>query len=189
MEASKTTLECLAMSIENIATAMQRVESVFMRRPEAGIHDDAPATASLDGDVKVITRHVDGTQLVTDMPRELGGSGEYVTPGWLFRAGLASCAATSIALRAATEGVGLTLLEVIARSRSDARGLLGMSEPSGEPVYAGPFDMQLHVRIGADGVAAERLRGLVEDSLRHSPIPNAVAHATQLALHIDVQAS
>jgi uncharacterized OsmC-like protein len=176
------------MSLENIATAMQRVKSAFMRRPEAGIHDDAPATASWDGDVKVITRHADGTQLVTDMPRELGGSGEYVTPGWLFRAGLASCAATSIALAAAAKGLRLTELEVTASSRSDARGLLGMSEPSGDPVYAGPFDMQLHVRIRADGVSAELLREMVEGSLRHSPIPNAVSHATPLVLHIDVDA-
>ena len=31
-----------------------------------------------------------GATLLTDMPPELGGSGDQVTPGWLMRAGLAS---------------------------------------------------------------------------------------------------
>jgi uncharacterized OsmC-like protein len=61
------------------------------------------------------------------MPSEVGGSGDQVTPGWLFRAGLASCAATRIAMAAAAEGIELATLEVRASSRSDTRGLLGMT--------------------------------------------------------------
>src|SRR5580658_4969115 len=34
-----------AMTTEDIAAAMQRVESVLKRRPATGIHDDPPATA------------------------------------------------------------------------------------------------------------------------------------------------
>ena len=173
------------MSLQNIATALKRVETALTRRPEAGLHDDTPAAARWQGGTGVVTRHDNGTALPTDMPRELGGSGEHVTPGWLFRAGLASCAVTSIVFVAAAEGIALTTLEVRATSRSAARGLLGMADASGEAVYAGPGELTLQVRIAAEGVPAERLRALVEAGLRHSPIPNAASHATPYALHID----
>lgn len=174
------------MAQQDIAAALHRVRSVFQRRPEAGMHDDAPAAARWLQGTRVVAHHANGHTLATDMPAELGGSGDEVTPGWLLRAGLASCAATSIVLGAATEGLVLSALEVRATSRSDARGLLGMADAAGAPVYAGPGDVTLHVHISADGVAPERLRALVEAALRQSPIPNAVSQATPLALHIEV---
>lgn len=175
------------MSNAAIAAALRRVEAVLTRRPETGVHDDAPATACWQRGTRVVASHANGTQIESDMPAELGGSGDRVTPGWLFRAGLAACAATSIQLAAVAAGIELDALEVRAESRSDARGLLGMADHDGEPVGAGPFDLQLQVRIAADGVAPERLRALVQDGLRRSPIPNAVTCATALALHIDVE--
>jgi uncharacterized OsmC-like protein len=174
------------MTMQDIATALQRAKAVFHRRPEAGLHDDAPATACWQGGTRTVSSHANGIRMVTDMPGELGGSGDQVTPGWLFRAGLASCLTTCIAMAAADEGIELTMLEVTATSRSDARGLLGMTGADGEPVFAGPRDVQLCVRIGAHGVASERLRTLVKDSQSCSPIPNAVSSATPLALHIDI---
>jgi uncharacterized OsmC-like protein len=122
------------------------------------------------------------------MAVELGGSGDHVTPGWLFRAGVASCAVTSIVFAAATEGIVLTALEVRALSRSDARGLLGLRDEHGKPVYAGPGDFRLEVQISARDVAPDRLTRLVEHALARSPIPNAVLHATPVALRIDVLA-
>jgi organic hydroperoxide reductase OsmC/OhrA len=177
------------MTIEDIAAAVQRVESVLKRRPATGIHDDAPATAQWQRDLRVVARHANGTQMVTDMPSELGGSGDQVTPGWLFRAGLASCLATRIAMGAATAGIELTLLEVLASSRSDARGLFGMVDVSGEPVGAGPRDVQLLVRIAAPGVSAEKLQTLVEDSNRCSPISAAARDVVPVALRIEVDAA
>jgi len=93
------------MAKEDIAAAVQRVESVLQRRPATGIHDDAPATARLQSGLRVIASHANGTQMPTDMPSELGGSGDRITPGWLFRAGLASCLTTRIAMGAAAEGI------------------------------------------------------------------------------------
>jgi organic hydroperoxide reductase OsmC/OhrA len=174
------------MTIEDIAAAVQRVESVLRRRPATGIHDDAPAAAQWQTGLRVAVRHANGTQMVTDMPSELGGSGEHVTPGWLFRAGLASCLATRIAMGAATAGIELTSLEVLASSRSDARGLFGMADISGEPVGAGPRDVQLLVRIAAPGVSAEKLRTLVEDGHRCSPLSAAVRDVVPVALRIEV---
>lgn len=174
------------MTTQTLSNALERVHSVFKRRPEAGLRDDAPAAARWQGGTRVVASHANGTQLPTDMPVEFGGSGDQVTPGWLFRAGFASCAATSIVMAAAAEGIKLAALEVRATSRSDARGLLGMAGADGKPVFAGPGDVQLHVSISAKGVSADRLRTLVEAGVRCSPIPSAVREATPFALLIEV---
>lgn len=176
------------MTMQSIAAAMQRVESVFQRRPEAGLLDDTPAMARWQSDMRVVSHHPNGTRVLTDMPSELGGSGDQVTPGWLLRAALASCAATRIAMAAAAAGVELTTLEVAASSRSDARGLLGMGDADGQPVPAGPRDVLLSVRIAARGIAAERLRTLVEHSHGCSPVTAALQAALPVALHIEVDA-
>lgn len=174
------------MSTQDLATALQRVHTVLQRRPESGLHDDAPATARWSGGTRVVASHTNGKQVLTDMPAELGGSGDQVTPGWLFRAGFASCAATSIVMAAAREGIELQTLELRASSRSDARGLLGMAGADGQPVDAMPGDVQLHVRIAADGIAPERLRALAEQGVACSPIPRVVQHAVPVTLQIDV---
>ena len=47
-------------------------------------------------------------------------------------------------------------------------------------------DVQLHVTIAAQGVSAERLRALVEESHRCSPVPCAMQKETPVGLHIEV---
>jgi hypothetical protein len=126
------------MAAPDLATALQRVHAVLQRRPDSGLHDDAPATARWSGGTRVVASHANGAQVATDMPAELGGTGDQVTPGWLFRAGFASCAATSIVMAAAREGITLQTLELKASSRSDARGLLGMADANGQPLDSMP---------------------------------------------------
>jgi uncharacterized OsmC-like protein len=174
------------MSAQYVADAMQRVEVVLRRRPDMGMHDDSPATASWRGSTRIIISHPNGIEIATDMPGELGGTGDQVTPGWLLRAGLAACTATRIAMAAAAAGIELTTLELRGTSRSDTRGILGMTEPDGTPVGAGPRDVQLHVTIAAQGVSAEALRALVEESHRCSPVPCAMQEETPVELHIEV---
>ena len=89
-------------------------------------------------------------------------------------------------MSAAAAGIELTKLELRASSRSDTRGLLGMTESDGSPVGAGPQDVQLHVTIAAPGVPAEKLRALVEESHRCSPVPCAIQEETPVGLHIEV---
>ena len=175
------------MTQQAIADAIQRVQSALQRRPDAARHEDGPATARWAGGTRVVAGHANGTEVPSDMPTELGGTGDLVTPGWLFRAGLASCAATSVVMAAAAEGIELSVLEVKATSWSDARGLLGMAGADGQPVFAGPADVQLAVRITARGVPPERLRALVQAAVGHSPIPSALQAATPLALRIDTE--
>jgi len=174
------------MSTADLAAALERARNVYRRRPDLGLHDDAPATACWTPGTRVVASHANGTRVETDMPSELGGTGDRVTPGWLFRAGLASCAATTIAMTAASEGIALTLLEVQVGSRSDTRGLLGIAQADGEPVSSGPQDMRLRVRIAAaPEVARERLRALVETACRRAPVLNAVTCAQPILLEIE----
>jgi uncharacterized OsmC-like protein len=174
------------MAAQSIAAALQRTESVLRRRPSAGLHDDAPGMARWTGGMRIVASHSNGHQILTDMPTELGGSGDQVSPGWLMRAGLASCTATCIAMAAVSGGIELDALEVRASSRSDTRGLLSMADADGTPVYPGPHDMQMLVRISAHGVSPERLRALVEDSQRSSPVLSALQDAVPVALRIEV---
>jgi uncharacterized OsmC-like protein len=174
------------MSAQYVADAMQRVEVVLRRRPDMGVHDDAPATACWRGSTRIVISHANGIEVTTDMPGELGGTGDQVTAGWLLRAGLAACTATRIAMGAAAAGIELSKLELRASSRSDTRGMLGMTEPDGTRISAGPRDVQLHVTIAAQGVPAAKLRTLVEESHRCSPVPCAIQEETPVGLHIEV---
>lgn len=177
------------MAAQDIAQALQRTESVLQRKPSLGLHEDAPATARWDGDLRAVATHANGTALTTDMPPELGGGGQRVTPGWLFRAGIACCVTTRIAMAAAAEGIELRALEVVVSSHSDARGIFGMTGTDGTPVPAGPRELHLTVRIAAPGVSAERLRDMCETSNRCSPMSHAVQAAVPMVLHVEAIAA
>jgi len=174
------------MSAQDVAEALKRVENTLGKRPAMGLQDDAPATSRWDGGLRFVASHANGSAVTSDMPAMLGGGGEAVSPGWYFRAGLASCTASVIAMTAAAEGIELTALELRASSRSDIRAALGMSEADGGAIAAGPCDVQFRVRISARNASAERLRALVETSCARSPAVCALA--TPPTLHIDFEA-
>jgi uncharacterized OsmC-like protein len=175
------------MTLADIAAAQHRVASVLHKRPLAGLVDDSPALVRWDGELRARASLANGTEIVTDMPREIGGAASGVTPGWLMRAALASCAVTRIAMLAAAEGLVLHTLEARATSRSDARGLLGVPDVDGSAVPAGPMDVQLHIRIGGDGVAPERLRALVAASAPLSPITCALQAPVAVDMQVEVE--
>lgn len=174
------------MSDQDIARALRRMESVLLRRPSAGLNDDAGATARWTGGTRVVARHADGHEMATDISPEMGGGGGAVSPGWMLRAGVASCSATCIAMTAAMEGVALTSLEVEVTSRSDLRGLLGVAEADGSDVDPGPQDMVMTVRVSAPGVPAAQLRALVEKAQARAAMTAAVQDARAVAVEIEV---
>lgn len=174
------------MGMEEIAASMERVASVLRRKPQAGLSEDSAATAHWVGGLRTSVRSDTGCTVSTDMPAEIGGEASAVTPGWLLRAGLASCAVTRIAMAAAAEGITLHTLEARATGHSDVRGLLALCEADGTPVPAGPLAVALHVRIGATDVAPERLRALVASTPGCSPVTCAIEQPLPVALHIDV---
>ena len=176
------------MDMQAVADALARLQRVLKRRPGAGVSADAPAHARWHGaasPLRVVCRHPNGREVCTDLSPELGGGGGEVSPGWLHRAGLASCATTSIVLLAATEGVTLKSLEVVAASRSDSAGLIGLPDPSsGRPVDPAPFEQRLVVRLRADSATPDQLRALVQRALERSPLPVV---ATRLGLAVQVE--
>lgn len=173
------------MSMERIAGAMERVAAVLRKRPAAAVSDDSAAGARWEGGLRVTTRHPSGTQVATDMPPELGGAGEAVTPGWLVRAGAASCAVTRIVMAAAAERIALESVDATMSSRSDVRGLLGM-DVEGTAVFPGPTDLRLHVRVSAPGVPRATIERLVQESCRCSPVGAALQAALPLQVELEL---
>jgi uncharacterized OsmC-like protein len=169
------------MASKEIAAAWERLERIVARRPPT-LRDDRAASARWDAGLRVV---VDGAaEIVTDMPPELGGGGSGPTPGWLARAGLASCLVSCIAVLAAREGVALSSLEAEASSRSDLTGLFPGLREASDP---GPHDIEIRVRIAATGVSDERLRQLVEKGHQMSPVSALFQAARPIALQISVQ--
>jgi uncharacterized OsmC-like protein len=177
------------MTADTISQAIQRVRAVLARRPQRAIHVDDTAVARWERDVRVACHHENGTRIATDLPVELGGTGDQVTPGWLLRAGLASCLATRIAMGAAAAGIALIRLEVLATSTSDVRGILGMTGDLGEQISAEPREVRLQVRISAPGIPRERVQALIEESQRCSPVSAALGNAVPVVLHIEIEPS
>jgi uncharacterized OsmC-like protein len=174
------------MAMEQVAASMERVVAALRRKPHAGLSDDTPASVRWAGGLRTVARTPAGAELTTDMPAAIGGDDSAPTPGWLLRTALASCAVTRIAMEAASRGIALRTLEAHAASRSDLRGLVGLTEPDGRPVSAGPLVMDLHVCIGAPGVDAGVLRALVESTTGCSPVTAALEQPLAVGLHVEV---
>jgi uncharacterized OsmC-like protein len=149
-------------------------------KADAGPAPDRPAVAVIEDGLRCRADGGDGWAVVTDMPGAVGGGGAAPTPGWLIRAALASCAATTIAMRAAELDITLARLEVTAESETDMRGLLGV----GDGVDPGPASARLRVRLAASGADEHRLQELVEWADSHSPVGDCVRRAVPVELEI-----
>jgi hypothetical protein len=91
-------------------------------------------------------------------------------------------------MEAAAAGILITRLEVMAKSTSDARGLLGLKDDRGEAVTPAPSEVELVVRIGtAADVAGKRLLALIDASSRCSPVSAALERAIPVRLHVDIE--
>jgi uncharacterized OsmC-like protein len=156
------------------------VKSALASKPDAGPAPDRPAVAVIEDGLRCRTEGTDGWAVVTDMPAAVGGEGAAPTPGWLIRAALASCAATTIAMRAAELDLQLTRLEVTAESETDMRGILGV----GDGVEPGPVSARLRVRLAAEAGDEQRLQELVEWADSHSPVGDCVRRAVPVELEI-----
>lgn len=170
------------MSIQDIQAAVKGVISYYTEHPELALSEDKPATARIESGLRCRATGGDGVELVSDMPKGIGGGASAPTPGWLLRAALANCDATMIALRAAELGIVLTTLEVTVSSRSDDRGLLQMDDA----IPPGPLNVRVQVRIGGQGVSRERLHELVAWTERHSPVGDAISRAVPLEVGVVV---
>ena len=161
------------MESSEIREAINRAVSYLSEHPTEAKYVDSAATAVLERGLQVRVTGPDGVVVTTDMPTSVGGGGGLPSPGWLLRAAQASCLATLIAMRAATNGQRLRRIEVVVDSESDDRGILGMDDS----VPAGPLSSRARVRVEADGIPRKDLEALVRASDAHCPVQDAVRRA------------
>jgi uncharacterized OsmC-like protein len=169
------------MSDTGVREAIERLSTAIRAEPAKAKGKNVPATARLTEGLKFEVTGPNKEHALTDMPAPMGGGATAPNPAWLLRAGMASCAATVIAMRAAKLGIALTELEVTVESDSDLRGLLGLDEK----VSAGLNPVRTKVRIGGDA-DPQALRALVEWADAHSPVGCTVRNAAVCSLDIEV---
>lgn len=144
---------------------LERVKRIFTEKPASARTQNTTATATWRERLSCDVSGPSNEHAATDMPEVMGGTGSGPNPGWLLRAGVASCAATAIAMRAAMQGVELSTLEVKVDSESDARGLVGIPG-----VSTALEKLRMSIRIGAAGVAEAELRELATWGETNSPV-------------------
>lgn len=84
------------MSDLRVRDALERLRRRFLDQPAAARNRNTPATAVWRGGLKCEIAGPNGDSATTDMPAALGGEASAPNPGWLMRASLASCAATTL---------------------------------------------------------------------------------------------
>ena len=171
------------MDGQAIGAALAAARRHLAANPGGRIVEDSVARARLVGGLATVVEGPSGQRLATDMPAALGGGDTAPTPGWALRAAVASCTATTTAMRAAELGVTLTRLEVTVASRSDDAGMIGLDDAA----PAGPLDAMLVVSLDADGIPAERLDEIARWGIAHSAVADALARAVPLGVRIETR--
>ncbi len=164
--------------VRRIGPLIRSFREYVSANPHKAVQPDSEAVATMGPDMRC-TIDGAGVAVTTDMASGLGGRGVFPSPGWYLRAGVASCAATSIAMRAAELGLELSHLGVRATSVSDSRGLMGLDD-----AHPGPEEMSLRVEIGAPGVADEVLHELAAYADTHAPVSDAVRREVPLSVSV-----
>jgi uncharacterized OsmC-like protein len=166
--------------MEKIRSAVGKLRETLAGTPgQTG--QDSTATATLKDGLYFDVVGPRG-EVRTDMPPAVGGDATGFPPGWLLRAGLASCTGSVIAMRAASVGVKLDTLEVTVTSESDIRGMIGVDDK----VSAGLRGLKMHVKIAAANASEEQLREIVQWADAHSPVASTLRESPKLRLEIDV---
>jgi uncharacterized OsmC-like protein len=167
---------------EHIQKSLQGVIAYYTQNPNDALSQDKGATAVIEGGLRASAIGPEGQTLVCDMPEVLGGGASAPSPGWMMRAALANCEAIMIALRAAQFGVELNKLEVRVDSLSDDRGMLGMDDSR----PAGPLNVKISIRIGAEGVSEEMLHEIVDWAEKHSPVGEPLTRIMPVEYIVDI---
>ena len=170
------------MPATSIRDAIEKISRALAEQPEKAKSKNVPATARLLDGLRCEVTGSNGETVHTDMPPAMGGAASAPNPGWVFRASLASCTATTIAMHAARLGVTLTTLDVTVESHSDNRGLLGLDDK----ISAGLSSLATRVKIGASDVPPDQLRELAEWGDRHSPVACTARMSPSYALKVEV---
>ena len=162
----------------DVKGSIERAVAYLIEHPDEARYTDSAATARLGESLRAEVEGPSGERVVADMPPAVGGRGEHPSPGWLFRAAVASCVASTIGMEAAREGLDLGDVEVVVDSESDDRGLLGIDES----VPAGPMSMRIRVRLS--GEASERAVEVAERGAARCPVCDATKRAVEVSVEV-----
>jgi uncharacterized OsmC-like protein len=171
----------VTVGTQEMRTAIEAAIGYLTEHPDEARYTDSAAVATIEEALRCRVTGPDGASVVTDMPTSVGGGGSVPSPGWLFRAAMASCIATVIAMRAAQEGVDRVGVQVTVDSESDDRGILGMDED----VPAGPLSVRVGMRVASADVAPERLRAIAEWGADHCPVCDATRRAVPVTREVE----
>jgi len=165
--------------VESIRSAIESASNHLSQHPEAAASTDAAATAVREEGLRC---RVEGPQgdVISDMSKTVGGGATAPTPGWMLRAALAACDATTVAMEAARDGVELTDLTVTVDSDSDFRGVLGVDDS----VHPGPLEVRVRIQLVADNASDDQLRKIVQRAESRSPVRDALARAVSMTTEI-----
>jgi uncharacterized OsmC-like protein len=164
--------------VERIRQSLLDARAYVESHADEARYTDSEAVATLYDGLRVTVVGPNGEELVTDMPPSVGGEGSAPSPGWMFRAALASCVASLIAMRAAQVGLRLAELQVAVDSQSDDRGILAIDEG----VPAGPLSVRVTVRMRADGIDGGQLETIARWGLDHCPVADGIQRPVPLEL-------
>jgi uncharacterized OsmC-like protein len=152
----------------DIKGAVNGAVEYLKAHPDQARYTDEAVTAVLESGLRV--KSVAGeVEVITDMPTSVGGGASAPSPGAFYRAGIANCLATLIAMRAAVEEVTLRRLEVTLDSESDDRGILGAELD----VPAGPLSVRARVVIDGDA-SSDKIREIADWATEHCPFTEAL---------------
>jgi len=167
--------------LTDIKSSIEDAVAYLSEHPNEARYTDSLARATLGGSLRVDVVGSDGERITTDMPGAVGGRAEEPSPGWLYRAALASCVASTIGMEAARAGLELSSLEVGVDSESDDRGILGMEEST----PAGPISTRIRVRATASQTDRDELRQVIERGAMRCPVFDATQRAVEMKLEIE----
>ncbi len=167
------------MDQQDIASDIARARAYLRTLPAMAQSRDVPAYATVAHD---LVMKVSGPPGMPDgMLTGIGNTEAVASPGWYFRAALASQVAMFITMRSAEKEALLEDLEVIVNAESDDRGALGMDEA----IPPGPLSMTITVRYSRSTLDDEATRDIVEWAVSHTPIHDAVTRSVPVTFTIE----
>jgi uncharacterized OsmC-like protein len=166
--------------MSRISDAVSGASAYLTEHPDEASYRDSHARARLSDGLRVEVDGVGGEELVTDMPRSIGGAATAPSPGWYLRAAAASCVASLIGIRAAMIGLELPAdtVTVIVDSESDDRGILGVDDA----IPAGALSMRVSVSVTEVSIDRATFEEVVRWAVEHCPVTNTVERAVPLEI-------
>jgi uncharacterized OsmC-like protein len=168
--------------MSSISDAVAGASAYLEDHPDEARYRDSHARARLSDGLRVEVDGPGGEQLVTDMPRSIGGGATAPSPGWYLRAAAASCVASLIGIRAAMTGLDLPAdtVTVTVDSESDDRGILGLDDA----IPAGALSMRVSVSITEVSIDRAAFEAVVRWAVDHCPVTETAARAVPLEIEV-----